>query len=56
MVFVADTGLTVAVKFVVNVGYKLVYGAAAILMVGCVFIVTVTLAHAVVLQVPSALT
>ena len=54
--FVANTGLIVAVRFVVMVGNKLVYGDAAILIVGCVFIVTVTLAQTVVLQVPSALT
>lgn len=52
----ACTGVTVAVRLVVNNGVNAVYGAAAILIVGTVLITTVTLAHAVVLQVPSALT
>lgn len=56
IVLLGNTGVIVAVKFVVKLGNKLVYGAAAILIVGTVFIVTVTLAHAVVLHVPSALT
>ena len=37
-------------------GVRVVEGDAAMVMVGCVFTVTSTLAQAVVLQVPSALT
>ena len=50
-------GFTVAVKLVLNNGVKAVNGAAAILIVGIVLIVTVTLVpHPVVLHVPSART
>ena len=55
VVLLALAGLTVAVSVVVCPG-KIVVPDAAIDMVGCVFTVTVTLAHVVVLQVPSALT
>ena len=49
-------GVTVAVSVVVINGVRVVVGEAAMLIVGCVFTVTVTLAQRVVLQVPSALT
>ena len=49
-------GVTVAVRVVVINGVRAVVGEAAMVMVGCTFTVTVTLAHKVVLQVPSALT
>jgi hypothetical protein len=48
-------GVTVAVSVAVWPGCRVV-ADAAILIVGCVFTVTVTLEQVVVLQVPSALT
>lgn len=56
VVLVALAGVTVAVNVEVWNGNRLVGDVAVRVMVGCTFTVTVTLAQAVVLQIPSALT